>query len=184
MTRVPPARLASTVVLGLALALAGCTSDDDPQPDPTGATTTGATTAGTTTTESTMTSTTSDAAPATTAEEALQRAGLQVPPGATDITFEAITSDDSPLLEHYRVEFTLARDQAIAFCASGDLGGDLPALDLAAAEQERLGVEAATGADPRLCASQLPQNVAWDRVVLIEGDDPAHVIASLARMGR
>ncbi len=182
MTRVPPARrarLASTVVLGLALALAGCTSDDDPQPDPTGATT-----AESTTTESTMTSTTSDAAPATAAEEALQRAGLQVPPGATDITFEAVTSDDSPLLEHYRVEFTLARDQAIAFCASGDLGGDLPALDLAAAEQERLGVEAATGADPRLCASQLPQNVAWDRVVLIEGDDPAHVIASLARMGR
>lgn len=123
-------------------------------------------------------------APAATPDEALQRAGLQLPAGAGDVTFDDVTSADSPLLEHYRVEFTVPRDQAVEFCASGDLGGDLPALDLTASEQERLGVQAPSGERARLCASQLPQDISWDRIVLIDGDDPARVIASLGKMGR
>lgn len=170
---------ATSLGLGLALVLTGCSSQD-PAPESTAS----SDTRQTSTPEPTMTSGTADSAAATTPEDALQRAGLQLPAGASDVVFEDVTSADSPLLEHYRVAFTVPRDAAIAFCGSGDLGGDLPALDLTASEQERLGVPAASGESPRLCASQLPANVAWDRIVLIDGDDPARVIASLGKMGR
>lgn len=149
------------------LLLAGCSAGNDgPTKRPT----------------NTTTSTGASDVSAKTAKEALAFGGLTLPRGAGDETFA--TLDDTPYLEAYLVTFKVPRSEAIGFCSSGELGGDLPALKLSSEEQQLLVSDAKPEGNARHCSSQLPSDTAWNRTVLVETGNPALVRVSVARMGR
>lgn len=120
-------------------------------------------------------------APAT-PTEALARGGLELPAGATGENFTIVT--DTPHAELYRVSFTASLADVRAFCHTGRLGGDLPAITLGPQETSDLGAASEVETGSRICGSIDPGNTAWSRTVLIGGTDPATVRVAVARMGR
>lgn len=111
----------------------------------------------------------------TDADEALARGGLELPAGAGDVTFEAVTDLAAGFAEHYRVTFTAATDEALRLC--DDRGQ--PAVTLITTDQARLGPEAAVTPETRHCSSADPQDQRWIRTVLVEPGDPATAIVSI-----
>ncbi|NHA67518.1 hypothetical protein [Phycicoccus flavus] len=177
MTRLRPGpALVVATCVALTLATGACGLSDDAagaRPDAAGSTPTS---------ESPSASRSSSAADSP--EAVLGLAGLQLPPGAGGAQVETRTGLPENVEEAYRVTFVVDRGAALGFCASGGLGGDLPAVALTADQTEALGVEGTPAQGSRICASQWPENPAWQRTVLIEPDDPTTVHVGLERWSR
>lgn len=111
--------------------------------------------------------------------EAMQQAGLELPPGATGVT---ITSSDLPDREHaWALAFTAPRVEAEAICEP--MGGAGRQSFVPKMHQELLGdVEA--GPETRGCSASTGNGGLWGRFVLIEPGDPATVHVSLQQLTR
>ncbi|MBR7742901.1 hypothetical protein KC207_06300 [Phycicoccus sp. BSK3Z-2] len=118
-----------------------------------------------------------------TAEQALQRAGLALPQGSGGAEVEVLEPRAPTVEEAYRVTFVLDRPAALEFCASGGLGGDLPAVGLTDDERQVLG-DLTVAEGSRLCGSQWPDDPSWQRTVLIDPDDPTTVHVGIERWSR
>lgn len=190
-TRTPGRRTQRWVIIAVApLVLLGCNGSTDPDPTATNRATGQETTVGTdpssaatdaentdaTNTDATNTDATNAAA--TNADEALARAGLELPPGAEDVTFAAVSDPQAGFAEHYRVTFAAPTDMALRLCD----GRGLPAVTLTATDHARLGPDAAVTPETRYCSSADPQDQRWIRTVLVEPGDSAHAIVSIGQL--
>lgn len=120
-----------------------------------------------------------------TAADALALGGLHLPAGAKDAKVEVVPpADSSPYEEHYRISFTAPQASAVAFCGSGDLGGDLPAVALSPSDKVDLGEAATVVEGSRYCGSQDPAHTQWNRTALVTPGEPASVLVSVGRMKR
>lgn len=117
-------------------------------------------------------------------EAVLAAAGLQLPPGAGGAEVETRTGLAENVEDAYRVTFVVDRAGALGFCASGGLGGDLPAVAVTDAQRQSLGLDGDPADESRLCSAQWPEDPAWQRTVLIEPGDPTTVHVGIERWSR
>ncbi len=119
--------------------------------------------------------------PATTAAQALERAGLQLPEDAREATIEPVDLPEAS--EAYAVTFTLPRAEVEDFLASGDLGGSLPATALPVTHKPVLGdLEVTDGS--RHAEAVWPEDVRWWRYALADPGDPSTIHVALQHVQR
>ncbi len=168
----------------LTLAVAGCATTpntNNPEPLPAGVTSV-TTPAFPTDPPETATATPKSgggetAAPASDVEQALKRAGLSQPKGATKSLMEK-DADEDGFAELYRFSFVMPAADAKAYCSTGGLSGAKPATSLTDQERQLLGSSAQVAEGTTKCSGD---SDGWERTVVIGGADPAVVWVAAGR---
>ena len=100
----------------------------------------------------------------------LAKAGLELPGEASDVSVEQ--QDRPPYRESYLLRLRLPLDAARSWCTTGGLGGAGVIAGLTTQDKTFLG-QSSAAAGSLLCTASWPQDVSWQRIVLIEPEGDA-----------
>ncbi|MST48995.1 hypothetical protein [Mobiluncus porci] len=118
------------------------------------------------------------------AKQALAKGGLELPAGATNVTYERVQDEQNPYKDLYRITFDLSSQKALKYCEEQGVGPGFSGDIVASQAKINFGFVPDESQLKSRCDSLWDEDLRWNRAITVNDENPATVWVAVGLMGR